>query len=1355
MKWLRLSALACGASAALLLPMLVRAQGCTNCSTTFVGTDVVHTFTTTGVAGTFTPPSGVTSVQYLVVGAGGGGGGLTNTANVGGAGGGGAGGFKSGTATVSPLTTYTITVGIGGAGGVGGASQSGTGTASSISTIGVTANGGGGGATQGVVNTGDAGASGGGGRLANAGGAGSAGEGNNGGTGNAAGGAGGGGGASAVGGTSGGTAGATGGNGTANSISGASVSYAGGGGGGGFGVAGGAGGSGGGGAGGPAARSAGVNGTPNTGGGGGGATGAATGNAFSGGAGGSGIVAVRYVAPGWFAVATGNWNATTTWSAFGCSGASGATAPPAGANVVICATRTVTVNAATANLGSLTIQNTGTLTIPGNSITVAGATVVAGTLSCTSATNAKTFNGTLTVQSGGIVDLQACLSNFNDATTVESGGTLRFTTNAGGTKTLNDVTIDSGGTWTNTINSAVTITGDLADNGTFTSGTGTYTFSGAAAKTITGTNGGSTSFANLTLNSAGGISLTGTHDLTVTTLLTLTAGKITTNANTVYVSNGSAISSAGGTDFIEGNLKKRVATGANVARTFEVGMGATYCPVTVTFAGVSVAGDITVSCKSGSHPQLATSGLDTVTPAKLNRWWTIANGATSPVTFTTYTAAFTYVAGDIDGGANSAAFIAARFASGGWNATTLSGTPSTTLLTIASETGFGDFPIGEGVAYNINQGSVGRFNAFNTGGPVQGYITTRTAGTGFPLTVVHLTTMGLALQANATFNGRVRIVDASPTGGTFTNNCSSNWTTSLYDSGVVANLFNNQNTITFNVPATITNSFPNARVKIERCTGAGLGTCGAAGGTEVGCSFDAFAIKPASLLLEAFDADWRTAGTVRPLDNTGRVHAASTSGAATPRPFTLQATAFNAAVTPAKTTNYAGNPTIKSGSPACVLPSGCVPATETGTLTVGSWTGVVNTGIRTADSHYSEAGTFNLEIEDTTFAAVDTADTTLSARTISQGSPAPREIGRFVPDRFTLTAGATPPVLQTFGSSCATRSFTYVGQPFWYTTALPSGTVTAVNAAGNVTTNYRGTLFKLTPSGISEAYSNNSVGPAVSCMKNDLTAACTALPSLSAGNGTGTYTAASSGSVLVYTRSGTTPDSPYAANISLTVNATDSSESTGTNTNGNPGSAAGCSGACAALTSPTALVFNGGGSGMAFDSGAEFRYGRVRILNGSGPTTVDVPVTLRAEYYVSAAMGFATNASDNCTSFVPKNFVLSGHQPSLTTVNMVSPTALTNGNMSISGTFASGIATTLKLLKPSPAVTTPGAVKICLDLDSAAGDTTCQAATPANQSFLQGPWSGSSDHDKDPSGQMNLGTFGAQPRNFIFQRENF
>jgi len=57
---------------------------------------------------TWTPPSGVTSVDWLVVGGGGGGG-----SQVGG--GGGAGGFQTGTGlSVTPGTTYTLAVGAGG-----------------------------------------------------------------------------------------------------------------------------------------------------------------------------------------------------------------------------------------------------------------------------------------------------------------------------------------------------------------------------------------------------------------------------------------------------------------------------------------------------------------------------------------------------------------------------------------------------------------------------------------------------------------------------------------------------------------------------------------------------------------------------------------------------------------------------------------------------------------------------------------------------------------------------------------------------------------------------------------------------------------------------------------------------------------------------------------------------------------------------------------------------------------------------------------------------------------------------------------------------------------------------------------
>ena len=274
----------------------------TGAAQSITSTLTVVTFTSSG---TFTVPTGVTSVNYLVVGGGGSGGSSVNTTVYGGAGGGGAGGFRTGTLSVTPGASLTVTVGAGGASataGSGAAINGNYGNDSIFSTI--TSTGGGLGAVYG--SGGAAGGSGGGGCGKSdgtpcTGGTGntppvSPSQGNNGGAGGGTGtsnapnyGAGGGGGAGAVGVAGSTTAGGNGGAGTASAISGSSVTYAGGGGGGTYNGLGtlGVGGSGGGGA---AGHSAGTAGTANTGGGGGGSN-----NGAASGAGGSGIVIISYM----------------------------------------------------------------------------------------------------------------------------------------------------------------------------------------------------------------------------------------------------------------------------------------------------------------------------------------------------------------------------------------------------------------------------------------------------------------------------------------------------------------------------------------------------------------------------------------------------------------------------------------------------------------------------------------------------------------------------------------------------------------------------------------------------------------------------------------------------------------------------------------------------------------------------------------------------------------------------------------------------------------------------------------------------------------------------------------------------
>jgi hypothetical protein len=222
------------------------------------------------------------SASYLVVAGGGGGGGTR-------AGGGGAGGYRTGTESLNPTLSYTVTVGAGGSGGDGAAATAGSDGGNSVFST-ITSTGGGGGAGANTGN-GRSGGSGGGGCDNGTGGAGTSGQGNNGGNGQEVDGftrsGGGGGGAAAVGSNGSGNTPGNGGNGSSSSISGTSVTYAGGGAGGSYNGSTATGGTGGGG-------NTMVAGTANRGGGGGAGTGNSASN-YNGAAGGSGVVIISYV----------------------------------------------------------------------------------------------------------------------------------------------------------------------------------------------------------------------------------------------------------------------------------------------------------------------------------------------------------------------------------------------------------------------------------------------------------------------------------------------------------------------------------------------------------------------------------------------------------------------------------------------------------------------------------------------------------------------------------------------------------------------------------------------------------------------------------------------------------------------------------------------------------------------------------------------------------------------------------------------------------------------------------------------------------------------------------------------------
>jgi len=253
------------------------------------GSYKIHTFTTSGTFNVTTPGS---LSEFLIV-AGGGGGGSAH-----GGGGGGGGLIYDNSEPFLTATSYTVTVGGGGAGAPSGTNSKGS-NGSNSSFYSNTAIGGGGGGAYGLSGTVadglDGGSGGGGGGENGIGGLGTAGQGFDGGDGTGSPGNGGGGGGASGDGSSvnSGSYAPGGANGLAYDFTGSSVYYAGGGGGGAWAAIlpyGGIGGLGGGGNGGDGGNNPGLPGGINTGGGGGGASDYSPG----GGSGGSGIVIIKY-----------------------------------------------------------------------------------------------------------------------------------------------------------------------------------------------------------------------------------------------------------------------------------------------------------------------------------------------------------------------------------------------------------------------------------------------------------------------------------------------------------------------------------------------------------------------------------------------------------------------------------------------------------------------------------------------------------------------------------------------------------------------------------------------------------------------------------------------------------------------------------------------------------------------------------------------------------------------------------------------------------------------------------------------------------------------------------------------------
>ncbi len=338
------------------------------------------------------------------------------------------------------------------------------------------------------------------------------------------------------------------------------------------------------------------------------------------------------------------------------------------------------------NVGTLTNNITGTVTVGG---TLTGTTFVQGTNAklalsngtpLTITTLTSTATGNVVTYNGGTATMRS--QTYHHLIVAGAGNKIISTTDI----TVNgDITISSGVLSNTTNNRNLILAGSWINNigaAGFTAGTGTVIFSGSAAQILGGT--GTTTFNNLTLNNAAGINQS--INSTISGVLTLTAGIISTGATTVIISSTGTVTRTSG--YINGNEQRNIATGANVTRTYDIGDATNYTPVTVTFASVSVAGNVTVKSTGTDHPLIVSSYLNA--GLSVNRYYTLSNIAT---TFTTYTAVVNFLASDKDASTNTANLIAGRYA-GSWTYPTV-GTKTSTSTQVTGLTAFGDLALAE------------------------------------------------------------------------------------------------------------------------------------------------------------------------------------------------------------------------------------------------------------------------------------------------------------------------------------------------------------------------------------------------------------------------------------------------------------------------------------------------------------------------------------------------------------------------------------------------------------------------------------------------------------------------------------
>jgi len=191
------------------------------------------------------------------------------------------------------------------------------------------------------------------------------------------------------------------------------------------------------------------------------------------------------------------------------------------------------------NYTNLTLSGSGTKTLQAGTTTIGGNLTLSGTASATTVVGLS-IAGNLNIGDGTSFTVAGFNISVSGTTTIGGGtsGQLTFSV-AGGTKSFNSIAIGASGTWNNTANVNVSVSGNLSagTGATFTQGTGLVTFTGATSNTVTST--------STILAFGGGITVNkGTAQaniIDIQAVITLLPGGLTLTNGTFKLSSNSSI----------------------------------------------------------------------------------------------------------------------------------------------------------------------------------------------------------------------------------------------------------------------------------------------------------------------------------------------------------------------------------------------------------------------------------------------------------------------------------------------------------------------------------------------------------------------------------------------------------------------------------------------------------------------------------------------------------------------------------------------------------------------------------------------------------------------------------------------